>query len=179
VRAETRRKVEEAMRKLKFVPNASARSLTLKSSRIVALIVPDISNPFYSELARGAQDVCDEHDYSLLIASTDGDPEKERLVLERLCQKQVDGLCMVRFLMDESNLRIPIEHRLPMVLIGAPSTSMPSLDNVGTFGTGRIVRQIVETLVVSGRRRLAHIAGPPHTVVGVGRRAQYDAVVKH
>ena len=176
VRPETRRRVEEAMKSLDFIPNPSARSLTLRRSRIVALVVPDISNPFYGELARGAQDRCDRANYSLLICSTNGDPAKERDALERLCRQQIDGLCVVRYFAASANLRAAMERGKPLVVIGSRPPEL-ALDSVTIFGTGDAVREIVRRLWEAGRRRLALITGDEATVVGTVRRRQFDALV--
>src|SRR5690606_25261835 len=88
VRPQTRGRVEDAMRRLGFIPNPSARRLTFRASRIVALVVPDIVIAFFAEVAQGAQDMCDRFNYSLMIFTTSGDAGKERRVLEGLCHQQ-------------------------------------------------------------------------------------------
>ena len=172
VRAKTRQRIEQAMKDLNYTPNPSARSLNLGISSIVALVVPDISNPFYSEMARGAQDACDERGYHLLICSSDGKAAKEFQIIQGLARQRVDGVCMVHYLTDEASLRLLAESALPAVIIGSKPKEF-NFDSVGTFGTGNALREIVSQLINSRRQRLAHIAGPVNSIVGKVRRQQY------
>lgn len=177
VREETRQRVEQAMRELDYVPNPSARSLSLGTAHIIALVVPDISNSFYSELTRGVQDVCNARGYNVLIYSTDGDKDKEASCLEGLAKQQIDGICLVRHLVDESNIDLVAKWGVPVVLIGSQARTQ-NMDSVGTFGTGTALREILSGLVAHGRHRLGHIAGPSTSIVGAVRLKQYQAAVK-
>jgi len=176
VSQKTRERVEQVMQELNYIPSPSARSLNLGISRIIALVVPDISNPFYAEVARGVQDVCDRQGYNVFISSTDGRGEKERLCIEGVMQQRVDGVCIVRHRVSDDNLRLLVDAEVPTVAIGAAPEGVP-MDNVGIFGTGAALKEIVTTLVRHGRRRLAHIGGPSYTSVGVRRRAQFEEMV--
>lgn len=177
VREETRQRIERAMEDLNYTPNPSARSLNLGISYLVALVVPDISNPFYSELARGAQDVCDREGYHLLISSSDGKAAKESEIIQGLARKRVDGVCMVHYSTDAASLRLLAEAELAAVIIGSKPKDF-NFDSVGTFGTGNALREIVAKLTAGGRKRLAHLAGPDDSVVGVLRRRQYLQVLE-
>jgi len=178
VRAKTREAVERAIAELNYVPNAAARTLPSGVSRIVAVVVPDISNPFYSELVRGVQDVCDRASYGVMIWSTDGRAAKEASCLLELSKQRVDGVLMVRYLADQSVFRLFKSLEIPLVVVGrAPDE--PAADSVGTFGTGKALRALIAPLVAGGRRRLAHLAGPEEAVVGMIRRQQYDAILRH
>lgn len=178
VSRKTREAVERAIAELKYVPNAAARTLPSGVSRIIAAIVPDISNPYYSELVRGVQDVCDQAAYGVMIWSTDGRAEKEESCLLELSKQRVDGVVMVRYLVDEGALHLLDALRIPIVLAGMPSDEVAT-DCVGTFGTGNALRTLIDPLVAGGRSRLAHIAGPEHAVVGTIRRQQYLGLLEH
>lgn len=178
VSRKTREAVERAMAELKYVPNAAARTLPSGVSRIVAVIVPDISNPFYSELVRGVQDACDEASYGVMIWSTDGRADKEESCLLELSKQRVDGVFMVRYLADEGAFHLLSALSIPIVLAGKPSDEVAT-DSVGTFGTGKALRTLIGPLIVSGRKRLAHLAGPERAVVGTIRRKQYQMLLEH
>lgn len=178
VRPETRERVKEAVKALNYFPDPAARSLTLKNKSLIALIVPDISNPFYAEMARGVQDICDQQEYSLLISSTDGLMEKEKACIERLGQQLIDGICMVRYLADESNLALLENSRLPVVIIGSQPKSL-TFDVVGTFGTGTALREILKGLISRGRCRIGYVGGPLDSLVGRIRLRQYKDAVSY
>lgn len=165
------------MRQLNYVPNPSARSLTLGTGHIIALVVPDISNPFYSEIARGVQDICDAAGYNLMISSTDGRREKELAAVRGFAKYQIDGVCFVRYLVDEEALRLLAERDIPTVVIGRPPSEEP-MDSVGTFGTGKALRTIISSLVSAGRRRLGYVGGPPESIVGSVRHAHFKQMVE-
>ncbi|MFQ5737775.1 MAG: LacI family DNA-binding transcriptional regulator [Acidobacteriota bacterium] len=92
----TKKRVEAAVRKLGYQPNLLARSLAKKQSHMIATIVPDISNPFFPDVIRGAEDMAHEHNYSLVVASSDNDPRRERLYLDLFLAKQVDGILLTK-----------------------------------------------------------------------------------
>lgn len=178
MRAETRLTVEKAMADLQYIPNPAARSLPSGVSRIVAVVVPDISNPFYAELVRGVQDACDAASFGVMIWSTDGRAEKEAACVAELGRQGVDGVYMVRYLGDVSAFHRLQASNIPIILAGSPSTTV-EVDTIGTFGTGASLRELLTPLVLSGRRRLAHIAGPAEAIVGEVRRKQHKAAVRH
>ena len=78
VKPETRKKVKEVIKRLNYRPNAVARGLASKKTTTVGVIIPDISNLYYSSLARGLDDIAEMYNYQTIIANTDNDPEKER-----------------------------------------------------------------------------------------------------
>ncbi len=90
------RRVQEAIQKLGYRPNLLARSLAKKQSHTLAVVVPDISNPFFPDVIRGAEDKAQEHGYNLLVVSSDNDPVKERSYLNLLLAKQVDGILLTK-----------------------------------------------------------------------------------
>jgi LacI family transcriptional regulator len=92
VSPETLALVNQAMRAIGFTPSAIARSMRTRSTLAVGFVINDISNPLFATVAKAAEKVLREQSYSLLIASTDNDPARERLIIESLIQRRVDGL---------------------------------------------------------------------------------------
>src|SRR5882757_6846412 len=90
----TRRKVQAVMRELDYVPNALAQSLKGQSSRTLGLVVGDVSNPFFTQLARGLEDAATAAGYSVILCNSDDDAKKERAYLEILARRRVDGLVL-------------------------------------------------------------------------------------
>ncbi|MDD2413672.1 MAG: LacI family DNA-binding transcriptional regulator [Eubacteriaceae bacterium] len=95
VNEETRERVLEAIKKTGYKPNAIARSLKIQKTNTLGIMIPDITNPFYTEMVRGAEDVCGIYKYNIILSNTDFDPEKEKNSLDVLVEKQCDGIIYV------------------------------------------------------------------------------------
>ncbi|WP_338752179.1 LacI family DNA-binding transcriptional regulator [Bacillus sp. FJAT-52991] len=92
VHEDTKKMVEAAIQKLNYSPNEVARSLYKRESRLIGLLLPDITNPFFSELARGVEDVLQKQGFRLLFGNSDEDPEKEQAYIHTFIQNQVVGI---------------------------------------------------------------------------------------
>src|SRR5436190_23269063 len=92
VSPELAERVRESIADLGYKRNNFARGLKTQVSHSIGLIVPDITNPFFTNIARGVEDVASAHNYSLILGNTDEDPEKEKKYLQLLESKQADGL---------------------------------------------------------------------------------------
>lgn len=88
----TRQRVLEIVEREKYVPNAIAKSLKIKHTKTIGLIIPDVMNLFFSELAKGVEDSADKVGYSLILCNTDNNPDKEKKYLQVLQAKMVDGI---------------------------------------------------------------------------------------
>ena len=95
VSEETRRRVEAAIRELDYIPNALGPSLRSKRTETLALVLSDITNPFWTAVARGVEDAANQRGYHIIIGNTDESPEKEDQYLTFLMKKQVDGFLVV------------------------------------------------------------------------------------
>src|ERR1700681_3390051 len=91
-----RERVESAIRKLNYRPNLIARSLIKQKTQTIGMIVPDIANPFFPMVVRGAEDAAQKQGYSILLCNSDGILEKEELYLELLLSKRVDGILLTK-----------------------------------------------------------------------------------
>ncbi len=96
---ETRAVVQQALRELGYRPSRVARRLRMKDGRahLVGLIIPDIQNPFYAEIARGVEDAAYAAEYALLLCNSDENPEKERFYLNVMLSESVDGIVLPPF----------------------------------------------------------------------------------
>ena len=156
----TRRRVLEAIAQLGYVPDATARSLRTRKTSTIAGIIPDITNPFYPAFERGIQDVAERHGYDLIVANTDGDPEKEARCLRSALQGRVDGLIGVFFHVSVTELRPLLERPMPVVrLEAAPKLAGPlPLDNL-CVDNAAAARDAVAYLIGRGHRTIGMIAG--------------------
>src|ERR1700739_3286130 len=91
-----RERVEAAIRKLNYRPNLIARSLAKQKTHTIGMIVPDIGNPFFPIVVRGAEDAAQKHGYNLLLCNSDDSLEKEEKAIELLLSKRVDGILLTK-----------------------------------------------------------------------------------
>ena len=118
VKPETRKKVKDIIERLDYRPNAVARGLASKKTTTVGVIIPDISNLYYSSLARGLDDIAEMYNYQTIITNTDNDPEKERDAFLGLVSKQVDGIVFLGGALNEETLNDIKSSHLPVVICG-------------------------------------------------------------
>ncbi|MBM7571874.1 LacI family DNA-binding transcriptional regulator [Aquibacillus albus] len=138
MRDSTRLKVMKVMKELNYSPNPMASALTGKRTGTFGLLVPDISNPFFSEIARTIEDRAHERGMSIFICSTDENEGKEKKYLELLRRKQVDGLIIASSFHNKTSLKELKDSQVPLVLLTQddPSLGITSVsvdDFVGGF----------------------------------------------
>ena len=156
----TQRKVLRAAKSLGYVPNRVAQSLRTQQTKTIACLVPDITNPFYPALERGAQNNAEINGYDVLIYNTDGLPAKERKCLDRLLEGRVDGVIGVFFHLTARDLRPLLDRKIAVVRIEAnPKKLGPwPLDNL-YVDNAEGAKAGTRFLIERGHRRIAMIAG--------------------
>nr|WP_309098495.1 LacI family DNA-binding transcriptional regulator [Fredinandcohnia onubensis] len=151
---ESRKKVEEAMRKLSYKPSMIARALNYKKSNVIGLVVPDINNPFFPEMTRAIEDVASSYGYTVMLCNSDLDPEREGKYLNVMKQNYVDGVILAS---QPSNLNQWLNLSIPIVAIDrVKEHAMPSVIVDNYHGA----RKAVKFLHEKGVKRFAHIRGP-------------------
>jgi DNA-binding LacI/PurR family transcriptional regulator len=120
----TRKKVQEVMEQLNYQPSMVASALTRKRTGTIGLLVPDIANPFFAEVARSFEDYAQKLGFGLVICSTDGKDEKAKLYLSLLIRKQVDGLIIASSIKETVLVEQMLEEEFPIVLF---SIDIPTL----------------------------------------------------
>ncbi len=161
VGAATKGTVEEAIRQLGYRPNNVARNLRTRRSRMVAVVVPDITNPFYSVLTRGLADAVDGSGYGTYVCNTDGLPDREDSFLEDVLDRGVDGIVMASVNVTDRTDAGPAGLGTPVVCVGGafdhPQVDLVTVDDeVGS-------RAATLHLIGRGRHRVAMIQGPPES----------------
>jgi DNA-binding LacI/PurR family transcriptional regulator len=124
MRDSTRHKVLETMKQLNYYPSVMASALTGKSTGTLGLLVPDISNPFFSEMARMIEDRAHEQGMSVIMCSTDEDEEKEKKYLELLRRKQVDGFIVASSFHDKNLLKELKQSDVTLVMLTQDDSSL-------------------------------------------------------
>jgi len=119
VKPATRKKVMEVIERLGYRPNAVARGLASKKTTTVGLIIPDISNIFFAELARGIEDIATMYKYNIILSNSDENTEKELHLLNTMLGKQVDGLIFMGANITEEHMQEFKKSPVPIVLAGS------------------------------------------------------------
>jgi LacI family transcriptional regulator len=114
---ETRERVEKAIAELGYVPNTLARSLRSRRTNTIGLILTDITNPFFTTLARGVEDAAKQAGYTVIFCNSDESQAKEEQYLNVLLQKQVDGLLFVPSQNRPTAIRQIQKHGTPVVVL--------------------------------------------------------------
>ncbi|HET8851576.1 MAG TPA: LacI family DNA-binding transcriptional regulator [Ktedonobacteraceae bacterium] len=150
-------RVRESIAALGYKRNSFARGLKTRVSYSIGLIVPDITNPFFTNIARGAEDVANAHNYSLILGNTDEDPEKEKKYLQLLESKQADGLIIAVTARSHEYLQsLPIRH---LALVGIDRSLFDlGIDTVMVDNRAG-ARTAVEHLIALGHRRIGLVTG--------------------
>lgn len=181
VAEETRERVLQAIAELGYVPDGAARSLRTRKTMTLALIIPDITNPFYPSMERGIQRVAEEHGYDLIVSNTDGIAEKESRALHSLLRGHVDGAVMTPFHVDRARIETAINAGIAMAMNIPPDDELMKIGvdfvNSDTYPAGQMA---VEYLIARGHTRIGMIAGIPGTPPREQRvRGYIDTLSRH
>lgn len=170
----TRHRVLERMAELNYRPNMLARGLASGKSNIVGLVVPDLLHPFFAEFAKSLNGVLRKHNYGLILASSEEDPEIEQQEIRTVLARGVDVLLIASCQTSLRGFYGVEDQRTPFILI---DRNFPHLraNFVGTDDY-RAGLMATEHLLARGRRRIAHIAGPELSP-GVDRFRGYKAAL--
>ncbi|MGB9408006.1 MAG: LacI family DNA-binding transcriptional regulator [Terracidiphilus sp.] len=152
------KRVWEIIRELDYLPNTQARSLVSGRSRLLGLIVSEITNPFFPELIQGFEDVAVEQGYEILIGSTNYDPERMKRCIRRMVERKAEGVAVMTFGIEEPLLEQLADRKVPLVFVDVgperPGISLLKVD----YYHG--IRQGVQHLAALGHRDIAFVTGP-------------------
>jgi LacI family transcriptional regulator len=176
VNSATRARVEQVIAELGYVPNVAARSLRSKRTRALALLVPDITNVFWTTVARGVEDAAQSRGYSVLLCNTDENPAKQARYLQVVASQRVDGAIIAPYDSDGQNLTELRRRNIPTVLIDRHVTGW-DVDSV-LCDSMASARALVRQLIGQGHRRIAAISGPPATSTADDRVAGYSLALR-
>lgn len=178
VSAATRERVLEVIDRLGYRPSSIARGLATRRTGTLGLVVPDVANPFFAEVARGVEQVAYAEGYNVFLCNTDEDPARELDVLGSLEEKRVDGIviCSSRLAPEDlhmvvaSHPAVVLVNRRPDAGVGANVAAVLVDDVIG----GRLA---TAHLLETGHRAIGFVAGPPGSHSGKGRLAGYAAAL--
>ncbi len=168
---ETRGRVLAAVQELGYQPNVAARSLRTHRTQLLAVMVPDLTNPFYPLLIRGAQAVAEPHDYHILVYDTNDTPAREHAFVDAMLRRYVDGAILVAFHLETEDVERLLGSGIRLVEIGG--RPRPAGVDIVAVRERHAVRELMRYLISRGHQRIAHLAGPPDTPPGRVRLEGY------
>ena len=171
VRPATRERVQRAIEELGYVPSAVAQSLRSKRTRSLALVVSDITNTFWTTIARGVEDEAQKQGYSVLLCNTDENLAKQLSYLDLLVRQQVDGVIIAPYDSDARHLEKLRQRKIPTVLVDRHIVGWDVDSVYGDSISG--ARALVQHLIKLGHARIAVVSGPASTSTAEDRITGY------
>lgn len=162
VHEDTRKKVDEAIRQLNYTPNEVARSLYKRKSKLIGLLLPDITNPYFPQLARGVEDQMQENEYRLIFGNSDESLQKEMDYIQTFVQNNVVGVISST---NDPDADIYTGLKIPVVFLDRTSNDRPSVYADGREGGGIAAREIIQR----GSKRIIVLQGPAHVRPAIDR----------
>jgi LacI family transcriptional regulator len=167
---ETRARVEQAIAELGYVPNRLARSLRSKQTHTLGLIITDITNPFWTTVARGAEDAARQAGFNMILCNSDESLDKQAEYIRVLLQKQIDGFLLVPAHSAPESLQSIRQQNVPVVALDR--TVEASVDTVRCDSEGGALA-LTRYLLELGHRDIAMLSGSPEVSTATERVAGY------
>jgi LacI family transcriptional regulator len=168
---ETRLRVEAAVSQLGYVPNTLSQSLRWKQTGMLALLLTDVTNPFWTTVARGVEDAASEAGYHVILCNTDESPEKQESYLSALLQKRVDGILLVPARDDMEDIQQASKLHVPLVVLDRRLTQQ--LTDSVRCDSEQGAYQLTRLLLERGHRQIALLTGSPHVATAIDRLNGY------
>ncbi|MBK5246469.1 MAG: LacI family DNA-binding transcriptional regulator [Peptostreptococcaceae bacterium] len=168
----TRNRVLEIAKDLNYIPNTMARSLITRQTKTIGLIMPDITNPFFPEIARGAEDKASQSHYSIIYCNTDDNIGREDQYINTLTEKMVDGIILAHSSDREESSYGLNRNRVPIVLIDR-DFSFPNIVGKVLVNNKDASFKGVNYLLEKGYEKIVYIAGPMTTQTAKDRLDGY------
>ncbi len=179
ISSQTRARVLRIAEEMGYRPSSIARGLATRRTGTLGLVIPDVANPFFSDVVRGAEHVAHAQGYNVFLCNTDEDPERELAVLHSLEEKRVDGVVLCSSRLDDGKLHAVVASHSAVVLVnrdlepasGEAAVGVVMLDDVSG---GRMATQ---HLLDGGHRAVGFLSGPPASRSGRCRAEGYRAAL--
>lgn len=179
VGAKTRQRIELLLEEMYYCGHSASHPLQAPRSKTVALILPDITNPFFAELAKAAENYLSKSGYMLFLGNTDFSSEKEDQYLKSFISKRVDGIMLISTAQAcTASHRMPAKYGTPCVLMDRKLSSMPYTAGVFTDNEYAVFRSC-ELLIRNGSTSIAFISGPANVSTSLERVEGYKASIQH
>lgn len=173
----TRDKVNKAIEELNYKPNELARGLVTDITRSIGLIVPDITSPYFAEIAKSIETVAGKYNYNIFLCNTNWDIEREKRYLSELHQKRVDGVIYAIFRRNKEINELLDKIKVPVVVLEKSECQMNGIKSVDidNYSAGKLA---TEFLIKKGNRKIAFVGGESHINVSKEREEGYKEALK-
>ncbi len=175
VSPETRARVEKTIADLGYVPNRLAQGLRSKQTYTLGLVITDITNPFWTTVARGVEDATHAAGFNVILCNTDESEEKQDKYVRVLLQKQVDGFVIVPARSSDEAVALIQSHSVPLVVmdrkVGIPVDTVRCDSEGGAY-------ELVKYLISLGHKRIAVLSGSQNVSTAVDRVLGYQRALK-
>jgi LacI family transcriptional regulator len=175
IRASTRESVMQVIERLGYSPSGIARSLATNKTLTVGLVVPDITNPFFPEIARGVEDVVRERGYEMFLCNSVEDPGREEHVLRALEDKRVDGTIICSSRLPDGRLFPRLRQQRTAVLVNR--LAPPELAGTVRVEDAEGTEQAVNHLLAGGHRVIGFLCGPSNSHSAKERARGFEAAL--
>ena len=174
----TRKKILKIAKEMSYIPNSIARSLSTKKSGTIGIILPDITNPFFSEMARAIEDEAERLEYNLIICNTDNDIDKEEKYIELLISKLIDGVIFMSGGKSNESITLLKNNNVPFVLVDRYIEGYK--DDYGVFCLNKQgVKDGIKYLYEKGKRKIVFVKGSENLEVSNQRLEGYIDAMKN
>ena len=176
VKEEVRKRIARAASKLGFQMNSLAAGLRTRRSKSVGVVVPDLTNPVFPPILIGVEDALMEKGYISIVANSGNDPQRYRLVTDRLIGRQVDGLILASAIRQDPVVDHCVSSGVPLVLVNRKDESgrVSSVVNDDASGIWEAVKHLHDL----GHSRIGHLAGPQNLSTGAARREAFGRAIR-
>jgi LacI family transcriptional regulator len=173
----TRDKVLQIAQDMNYIPNSLARSLNTKKTETIGIVLPDITNPFFSEIARAIEDIASDLGYNVIFCNSDNEIKKENKYVKLLVSKLVDGVIFIAGGKSNNNLEILINNNVPFVLV---DRYVDGFENFyGVYCLNKLgIAEAVEYLINKEKKRIAFVKGPHSVEISTQRLDGYIETMK-
>jgi LacI family transcriptional regulator len=173
IHPETRERILKIAEKLGYHPSQIARGLVTHQTATLGLVMPDVANPFFAQIARGAEEIAYKNGYNLFLINTAEDLNREKNALNSLLEKEIDGAVLCSSRLSQIEMMPYLENLPATVLVNRTLEEPP---RVATFNVNdcRGTQQAVDYLIAHGRQTIALIAGPENSVSSKRRLNGYQ-----
>jgi LacI family transcriptional regulator len=176
LRPATAARVRQAMARLNYQPNELARGLKVKRSATIAMIAPNLADPFTAAAVQAVQDVARENGYVVILASSGGDVALEESELQVMARRQIDGIILIAANSNTSNVKPLLAKNVPVAVFDEPLRG-EEVDTI-TVTNRKAAREATQHLLDHGYRRILAVGARPYLFTCAERVAGYRSAIK-
>lgn len=174
---ETKNKIKQVIKETGYIPNNAARGLNTNKSGTIAIIIPDISNPFFSEISRAIEDEANELGYNVILCNSDNNEKKEKKYVKLLISKLIDGVIIIPGENSFESIELLEKNGIKFLFLDRYIQDFKDYPGV-FFNNNKAIKEGVKYLISKGKKKIVFISGPKNIIVNKERIDGYKEVMK-